>query len=197
MPFHEYISTKFGATIVLWQLTENEQTITTLLSEKERNLIDSQNLSPKRFCERAASRLSLNRIKETLNDDITYTAEGKPHLLRKSGHISISHTKEWVAVAYHPFLPIGIDIERIGEKIEKVAPRVFNAPELNISSGKMATHLLVGKRSPFQSYTRDWDRLSGTLAYRSYPPYRRRLSIGVGDPYRSHKDLHHLVSHIQ
>lgn len=45
MPFHEYISTKFGATIVLWQLTENEQTITTLLSEKERNLIDSQNLS--------------------------------------------------------------------------------------------------------------------------------------------------------
>ena len=134
MPFHEHISTKFGATIVLWQLTENEQTIATLLSEKERSLIDSQNLSPKRFCERAASRLSLNRIKETLNDDITYTAEGKPHLLRKSGHISISHTKEWVAVAYHPFLPIGIDIERIGEKIEKVAPRVFNAPELNISS---------------------------------------------------------------
>ena len=36
MPFHEYISTKFGATIVLWQLTENEQTIATLLSEKER-----------------------------------------------------------------------------------------------------------------------------------------------------------------
>ncbi len=141
MPFHEHISTKFGATIVLWQLTENEQTIATLLSEKERRLIDSQNLSPKRFCERAASRLSLNRIKETLNDDITYTAEGKPHLLRKSGHISISHTKEWVAVAYHPFLPIGIDIERIGEKIEKVAPRVFNAPELNISSENRTDHL--------------------------------------------------------
>ena len=150
MPFHEYISTKFGATIVLWQLTENEQTIATLLSEKERNLIDSQNLSPKRFCERAASRLSLNRIKETLNDDITYTAEGKPHLLRKSGHISISHTKEWVAVAYHPFLPIGIDIERIGEKIEKVAPRVFNAPELNISSenrGKWLHICWSGKHS--------------------------------------------------
>ena len=46
MPFHEHISTKFGATIVLWQLTENEQTIATLLSEKERSLIDSQNLSP-------------------------------------------------------------------------------------------------------------------------------------------------------
>ena len=46
MPFHEHISTKFGATIVLWQLTENEQTIATLLSEKERRLIDSQNLSP-------------------------------------------------------------------------------------------------------------------------------------------------------
>ena len=197
MPFHEHISTKFGATIVLWQLTENEQTIATLLSEKERSLIDSQNLSPKRFCERAASRLSLNRIKETLNDDITYTAEGKPHLLRKSGHISISHTKEWVAVAYHPFLPIGIDIERIGEKIEKVAPRVFNAPDIIRESGKMVTHLLVGKRSPFQSYTRDRDRLSGTLAYRPRPPYRRRLPIGVGDSYRSHKSLHRLVSHIR
>lgn len=46
MPFHEHISTKFGATIVLWQLTENEQTIATLLSEKEQSLIDSQNLSP-------------------------------------------------------------------------------------------------------------------------------------------------------
>ena len=25
MPFHQYISTAFGATIALWQLTENEQ----------------------------------------------------------------------------------------------------------------------------------------------------------------------------
>lgn len=200
MPFHEHISTKFGATIVLWQLTENEQTIATLLSEKERSLIDSQNLSPKRFCERAASRLSLNRIKETLNDDITYTAEGKPHLLRKSGHISISHTKEWVAVAYHPFLPIGIDIERIGEKIEKVAPRVFNAPELNISSenrGKWLHICWSAKEALFKAIPETGDRLSGTLAYRPRPPYRRRLPIGVGDSYRSHKSLHRLVSHIR
>ena len=45
MPFHEHISTKFESDNRLWQLTENEQTIATLLSEKERRLIDSQNLS--------------------------------------------------------------------------------------------------------------------------------------------------------
>ena len=134
MPFHEHISTKFGATIVLWQLTENEQTIATLLSEKERTIIYTKNLTQNRCSDRREALWSIKKKKQTLHDDITYTAEGKPHLLRKSGHISISHTKEWVAVAYHPFLPIGIDIERIGEKIEKVAPRVFNAPELNISS---------------------------------------------------------------
>ena len=50
MPFHEHISTKFGATIVLWQLTENEQTIATLLSQKELSIIESQNLTPTRFC---------------------------------------------------------------------------------------------------------------------------------------------------
>ena len=50
MPFHEHILTKFGATIVLWQLTENEQTIATLLPQKELSLIHTQNLTPKLFC---------------------------------------------------------------------------------------------------------------------------------------------------
>ena len=130
MPFHQYISTTFGATIALWQLTENKRELALLLSEETRNEITTETISSKRFCERAATRLLLNEIKETHEARIAYTPEGRPYMTDRLGYISISHTKGWVAVAYHPTVPIGIDIELLGDKVGKVAPRVFNAKEL-------------------------------------------------------------------
>ncbi len=140
MPLNQYISTPFGASIALWKLSEDKPALTARLTANEQRLIEAQNLSPKRFCERAATRLLLNSMEETRDAEIGYTDNGKPYMPHRSGHISISHTAQWVAVAYHPFLPIGIDLEQIGTKVEKVAERVFNGQELNAHSSSPSTH---------------------------------------------------------
>ncbi len=130
MPFHEHISTPSGAHIALWHLTEERDELAALLSPAEREWLLAKGLSPKRFCEQAATRLLFNRLTETRDRAIRYSAEGAPLLDDLSGYISISHTRQWVAVAYHPALPVGIDIERPSEQVTRIAPRVLSEAEL-------------------------------------------------------------------
>lgn len=141
MPFDQYISTPLGASIALWHLTEEQPELSSQLTEDERKLIESRRLSPKRFCEQAATRLLLNSLKETRDAQIAYAESGKPYLLHRPGHLSISHSGQWVAIAYHPLVPIGIDIEQIGTKVERVAERVLNDKELNAYGQPLPTHI--------------------------------------------------------
>lgn len=57
------------------------------------------------------------------NEVITYLSSGKPVLSSKNYHISISHTAGYVAVAYHRQNVVGIDIERWGDRVGRVASR--------------------------------------------------------------------------
>ena len=102
MPFHTHISTPTDARIVLWHLTETEADLATLLGDEAYRQLSSQGLSPKRFCEQAATRLLLDRLDETRGGILTHTTEGKPYLTNRPGHLSISHTRQWVAIAWHP-----------------------------------------------------------------------------------------------
>ena len=65
MPFHTHISTPTGASIALWHLTETEAALAALLGDEAYRQLSSQGLSPKRFCEQAATRLLLDRLDET------------------------------------------------------------------------------------------------------------------------------------
>ncbi len=60
---------------------------------------------------------------------VIYNEDGKPFLSDKSFHISISHSKNWIAVLVHPSLEIGIDIECPSPKIEKVYTRFLSELE--------------------------------------------------------------------
>ena len=60
---------------------------------------------------------------------IEYYPSGRPYLLDECLFISISHTKGYVALALSKTMPIGIDIERYGEKINKVKDRVVGVEE--------------------------------------------------------------------
>jgi 4'-phosphopantetheinyl transferase len=60
---------------------------------------------------------------------VIYNEEGKPFLSDKSFHISISHSKNWIAVLIHPSLEVGIDIECPSPKIEKVYTRFLSELE--------------------------------------------------------------------
>ncbi len=135
MPFHSTILPHFGATIALWHLTESSGELLVQLSTTMRNNLVEAGLSEKRLCERAATRLLLEEIAETRGAQLGYTPEGAPRLLNRSGYISISHTRGWVAVAYHPVMPLGIDVERRGEQVDRIASRVLSEEELNVLAG--------------------------------------------------------------
>jgi 4'-phosphopantetheinyl transferase len=60
---------------------------------------------------------------------VIYNEDGKPFIADNSLHISISHSKNWIAVLVHPSLEIGIDIECPSPKIEKVYTRFLSKLE--------------------------------------------------------------------
>jgi 4'-phosphopantetheinyl transferase len=62
---------------------------------------------------------------------ISYDSSGKPHLTNSTGHISISHSANYVAVCYHPEFQPGIDIELITRNVERAARRFLSPKELN------------------------------------------------------------------
>jgi 4'-phosphopantetheinyl transferase len=57
---------------------------------------------------------------------------GRPYLTNSSSSIqvSFSHTGPWAVVALHRTAPLGIDIEREGPALARVAPRLFSPGEL-------------------------------------------------------------------
>lgn len=63
--------------------------------------------------------------------EIKYLSNGKPVIENGSEHISISHSKNYVAFAVAPY-KIGIDIEEIHERILKVKGRFLNQSELEL-----------------------------------------------------------------
>lgn len=61
---------------------------------------------------------------------IGHESSGKPFLWNEPCRISISHTKNYVAVGLHATASPGIDIERYGERVRKVASRFVREDEM-------------------------------------------------------------------
>lgn len=59
---------------------------------------------------------------------VAYHASGRPYLADGSFHISISHTKGYVALILGQ-TPVGIDIECYGRRVHRVASRFMRADE--------------------------------------------------------------------
>jgi len=79
--------------------------------------------------------LSVRLLTEQLlhsKPEIVYNPEGRPALKNSSLNISISHSNELVAV-YLSQKNIGIDVENLGRKIEKVATRFLSENEIKFA----------------------------------------------------------------
>ncbi len=85
--------------------------------------------SPSRKAEMLATRLL---IRETFNNDtrLEHHADGSPFLTNVDCQISISHCRGIVAIAYHPRLRIGIDIERWRNTLLRVKNKFLSADEM-------------------------------------------------------------------
>ena len=62
--------------------------------------------------------------------DCKIDAHGKPYLVNLPYHISLSHSFDYAAVMISKKGPVGIDIEQISQKVERIAPRFLNPVEL-------------------------------------------------------------------
>jgi len=55
---------------------------------------------------------------------------GKPHLKNTAYHISISHTAELAAVIINAYAPVGLDLEMVNPKVERIAHKFLRDDEI-------------------------------------------------------------------
>jgi len=150
MPVHKRIQSG-EANLCLWKITEDITDFNLPISPKE-----SDNLS--RNQQWLAGRAALDALDvdvEALRKD----DYGKPWIQGSNGHVSLSHCKSYAA-AIKSQNPVGIDIEEITPRIERIAPRFVHESEWAfiseddrlkclyiLWSAKEALYKLYGKKS--------------------------------------------------
>ena len=111
-----------GGGISIWHITETSDELYALLGTQR---YDAQLLEKKNESRRAEWLAVRLLVKELFGSEceVAYHTTGRPYLKNGTVHISISHTKGFAAVAYHHEAPIGMDIEYISSRVERIASR--------------------------------------------------------------------------
>ena len=145
--------------VLVWKITESIDELLSAIQHPD-TIADFQKIkTEKRKFEFLAARVALKKIlgKEY---SVFYTEAGKPFLSENCCNISISHSGKWIAVAAHPFMQIGVDIECLSDKIQKLYKRFLseeeqsdllqgtNLKQLQIAwSAKEAMYKIIGKEA--------------------------------------------------
>jgi 4'-phosphopantetheinyl transferase len=131
-------------TILVWKITETLEEIIALGED-----INTDNYtSEKRKKEHLASRLLVNEICPTKT--IIYNEFGAPEL-NNGKHISISHSKELVAVIFSD-KKTGLDIEQISEKSLRIASKFVSEKNLIMLNKEKATLIWCIKEAIYKWY---------------------------------------------
>ena len=139
-----YYDTQFqqGTRIAIWHVTEDLDELFYLLPDdvSVREEANRRFKSQKRILEWVAVRVLLYDMLDR-QVDIFYDDDGAPHLPDyEKMDISISHTKDYVAVALATEGEIGIDIEQIADRVEKVRERFVREDEQAQNINQLLLH---------------------------------------------------------
>jgi phosphopantetheinyl transferase len=141
MPKSNFISGE-GVRLLVWDLTESIDELSKQLTSFNETEFDKI-VSEKRKREFLGVQVAM---KELLGKEvqISHDVDGKPFLSDDSYQISISHSKNWIAVMAHPTCSIGIDVECPNDKIQKIYTRFLsNVEQKDLSNGKNINQLLL------------------------------------------------------
>ena len=121
-----------GLKLGVWKIIETNEQLFDKLVLSDAELIHVKKINhSKRYKHWLASRVL---IKDLLQTDefiqFEYDDYGKPNLVNVSGYISISHAADVAAIALSPDNHVGIDIERMQAKIERIAPKFMLKEEI-------------------------------------------------------------------
>lgn len=150
MPLIEVIKIKNGskAAIYVWNITETLNFIekeTFLTPDEAEKYRAFKNESRKK--QWLTTRLLLQKILKNDYAPILYDLNGQP--LLKDGYISISHSKDWVAV-YISEIRCGVDLEIYSDKIERISSKYLSDAEL----------ILIKEKAGNQSHYTDFLHLA-------------------------------------
>lgn len=117
-----------GGGIAIWHITETADELYALLGTHRYDTQLAEKKNESRRAEWLAVRLL---VKELFGPEaeVAYHPTGRPYLKNSTAHISISHTKGFAAVAYHHAAPIGMDIEYLSSRVERIASRFTTQAE--------------------------------------------------------------------
>lgn|GEM_PF-853786 len=87
--------------------------------------------SAKRRTEKAAADLLLKALLRNENVSIVNDESGQPRLIGHPGHISVSHSRNIVALQYSAELHCGIDVQHFEDRVLRLKEKFLNAPELD------------------------------------------------------------------
>lgn len=101
------------------QLDENEKAFTRQLSKS------------KRYLHWLGTRVLLRKMLRTEEYiDCKVDSHGKPYLVSLPYHISLSHSFDYAAVMISKTSPVGIDLEQVKQKVERIAHKFMSEREL-------------------------------------------------------------------
>ncbi len=126
--FKQFVGTSFRWGI--WAVNETQEELLALLPHREKyEAAVRRFVAGSRKLEWLAVRALLYAMLGE-EKEISYQPSGKPYLADGSASVSISHTKGYVAVLLGDLIwEVGIDIERYGERVRKVAHKFMREDE--------------------------------------------------------------------
>lgn len=136
MPLIKDILTEQKDRILVWK---DEETLEFFLEKTELNSEDSQKLEKYTNERRKKDLLIARYLLQTLipTAEVNYLETGKPFLKNNEAKISISHTKDLVAIMVSKDHTVGIDIEYISPRVDKLAQRFLSEEEIKIANNTM------------------------------------------------------------
>ncbi|MEI7724511.1 MAG: 4'-phosphopantetheinyl transferase superfamily protein [Bacteroidota bacterium] len=131
MPFLREINPSDEIRAGIWIITETaEELLANInLSSSETILYETfrHELRKKQWL---AYRALLKHLLAPLTTNMSYDANGKPFLDSGSHHISVSHAGDFAAAVFSKKAAVGIDIEKMKDRVEKVKDRFLQKREL-------------------------------------------------------------------
>jgi phosphopantetheinyl transferase len=131
MPILREINIAGGIRAGIWQITESAEELLTQvnLSGSEKTMYSSfhNELRKKHWL---AYRSLLKQMLDPASPDLLYDQNGKPNLISGSHHISVSHAGDFAAVVCSDHLAVGIDIEQLKDRVERVKERFLGETEI-------------------------------------------------------------------
>lgn len=120
-----------GSVIGVWHITE---TVECLMDSAGLGTGENEHYSKFRPELRKKHWLSYRLLLNTLlgkKYEVLYDKHGKPFLKGNISYISVSHSGDYSAVIINKKIPVGIDIEKITPRIEKVYDKFMSGEEIN------------------------------------------------------------------